>query len=296
MHLEVKPLAEPVGALVRGWRPEEELSPEVHAQLLRALRQYLVLVFRGHEQPSDEALVRFAAGFGALIKGSEWFRDSGEHPEILPVTNAVGEDGVPLGTGGASQFEWHADYSYVARPAKESFLNAVALPPHPPRTYFCSQYVALETLPRKTVERLRTLRAHHSITEYIESDPVSDRDLDSGFAAKRRRDEALGIARPTIPEAEHPVIVRHPDSGREALYVSKGITRSIVGMPREESNALLKELHEHSTRPEFVYGHQWEVGDLVMFDTLGALHRRDAWNPAERRTMRQLSTECESLE
>ena len=63
-----------------------------------------------------------------------------------------------------------------------------------------------------------------------------------------------------------------------------------IGMPRDESDDLLRELHAHSTRPSFVYSHDWELGDMVMFDTLGTLHRRDAWDPGERRVMRQLST------
>ena len=63
-------------------------------------------------------------------------------------------------------------------------------------------------------------------------------------------------------------------------------------MERAESSALLKELHLHATQPDRVYGHDWEVGDLVMFDTLGTMHRRDSWDPTERRLMRQLSTAC----
>ena len=74
--------------------------------------------------------------------------------------------------------------------------------------------------------------------------------------------------------------------------MSKGLTRRIVGLPREESSALLKQLHLHSTQPERVYAHRWEVGDLVMFDALGGLHRRDSWDPGQRRVMRQLSTAC----
>ena len=108
--------------------------------------------------------------------------------------------------------------------------------------------------------------------------------------AKKERNARLGISRPPIPKAIHPLVMRHPDTGREILYVSKGITRNVIGMPRDESSALLKELHQHSTRPENVYAHDWQVGDLVMFDTLGTLHRRDAWDPSERRVMRQLST------
>lgn len=291
MHLEISALDAPVGALVKGWRPEEALDDETRTQVLQALHDYLVLVFRGQEQPSDSALIRFAKSFGDLILGSEWFRDCGEHPEILPVTNAVGEDGIPQGTGGSSQLEWHADYSYVDRPGKESFLNAVELPERSPRTYFCSQYLALETLPRETMERLRSLRATHSIAEYY-GESGADHELNLGFEAKRSRDEALGIERPPIPKAEHPVIFRHPHTGREILYVSKGITKEIVGLSREESSALLKELHAHSTRSEAIYAHDWQVGDLVMFDTLGALHRRDGWDSNERRTMRQLSTRC----
>jgi len=296
MKLDIAPLVdEPLGAVVRGWDPDQPLDEAARSQISEALSEYLVLVFRGQDQPSDEALVRFAESFGPLIKGSEWFRDAGDRPEILPVTNVVGEDGIPLGTGGAAQLEWHADYSYVDVPGKESFLNAVELPADPPRTYFCNQYRALETLPDELVERLRSLRAHHSVTAYVKDDAASgEHDLNRGFAAKRRRDDELGVQRPRIPDAEHPVVFRHPDSGREILYVSKGITRQIIGLEREESSALLKELHLHSVQPESVYAHEWQVGDMVMFDTLGALHRRDSWDPSERRVMRQLSTRCDA--
>jgi alpha-ketoglutarate-dependent taurine dioxygenase len=201
------------------------------------------------------------------------------------VTNIRGEDGDRLGVEGATDLEWHADYSYAATPAKTSFLNAVELPAEPPRTYFTDMYDAYATLDPRLRARLSGLRATHSIADYM-AQP------DKEFAAKVERDEVAGIDRPDIPEAEHPVVVRHPDTGDEILYVSRGITRRIVGMERAESSALLKELHLHATQPDRVYGHDWEVGDLVMFDTLGTMHRRDSWDPTERRLMRQLSTAC----
>ncbi|MGI9596170.1 MAG: TauD/TfdA dioxygenase family protein [Acidimicrobiales bacterium] len=295
MNLEITPLpGQPLGALVEGWEPDVPLDEATKAVITDGLRDHLVLVFRGHAQPTDDQLVRFAQSFGPLIAGSEWFRDAGERPEILPVTNAVGDDGIPLGTGGAGPLEWHADYSYAPSPGKESFLDAVELPPDGPCTYFCNQYEALTSLPDERVEQLRGLRAHHSLAEYVERGHGGEgRELDSsGFEAKRRRDERLGIERPPIPEAEHSVVLRHPDSGREILYVSKGLTRRVLGMTRDESNALLKELHLHSTAPDRVYAHRWQVGDLVVFDTLGALHRRDAWESRATRVMRQLSTSC----
>lgn len=307
MKLEITPLPDaPLGAIVRGWEPEEPLDDTTRSRITDGLRDHLVLVFRGHRQPADDELVRFARSFGPLIAGSEWFRDAGDRPEILPVTNAVGEDGIPLGTGGAGPLEWHADYSYVPQPGKESFLDAVTLPPDGPCTYFCDQYDALATLPDELVSRLRGLRAHHSLTDHVERgvEEKLEKDLENGvgnngdrldnrgFEAKRRRDERDGIERPPIPEAEHPVVMTHPDTGREILYVSRGLTRRVIGLSRQESNALLKQLHQHSTHPDRVYAHNWEVGDLVVFDTLGALHRRDAWDPSGTRVMRQLSTSC----
>jgi len=297
-QLKIIPQPGPLGAIVEGWLPDAELTPALKAEIVQALQSHQVLIFRGQELPSDDALIGFAHAFGDLVKGSEWFGDIGPLPEILRVNNLVDDAGVPQGTGGSMSLEWHADYSYVPTVGKESFLEAVELPEDPPATSFCSQYAALETLPKATVELLRGLRAHHSITGYssrndevsVSDSPQAGTNFREEFAAKRDRNQALGIQRPDIPQATHPVIVRHPDSGREILYVSKGITRRIVDMPKDESDALLKELAAHSTKPDNVYAHNWQVGDLVMFDTLGTLHRREAWDPSQRRVMRQLST------
>ena len=296
--LHVTPLQAPLGAIVAGWDPVSPLSAQTKADILDALHKHQVLVFRGHTKPTDAQLVSFAESFGDLVKGSEWFGDIDQVPQILRVNNLLDEQGVPKGTGGSMSLEWHSDYSYVPTIGKESFLEAVELPAHPPTTSFCNQYAALESLPRAMVDMLRPLRAFHSITGYsanaddvrVSDTPAAGEIFRDEFAAKRERNLSLGKDQPDIPQATHPVILRHPDTGRETLYVSKGITRRIVGMPKDESDALLKELAAHSTKPENVYAHDWLVGDLVVFDTLGTLHRREAWDPNERRVMRQLST------
>jgi alpha-ketoglutarate-dependent taurine dioxygenase len=300
MAVEVEVLDAPLGAIVFGWNPKTELSGADEAAILQALQRHQVLVFRGHATPTDKELVSFAYRFGNLIKGSEWFGDIDPVAEILRVNNLVGADGVAEGTGASASLEWHADYSYVPHIGKESFLEAVEIPAkNPPQTCFANQYAAFESLPKAMADMLRPLFAHHSITGYakdgeqelqITGAPQGAEDFRESFKAKKERNARLGVERPPIPQAVHPVILRHPDTGREILYVSKGITRSIIGMPRDESSALLKELAAHSTRPENVYNHDWQTGDMVMFDTLGTLHRRDAWDPAERRVMRQMST------
>ncbi|MDD3797581.1 MAG: TauD/TfdA family dioxygenase [Novosphingobium sp.] len=224
---------------------------------------------------------------GDLLKGSAFLESAHENPEIFHVGNLAGADGRAAGAGGAYNIDWHNDYSYVDRPGITTFLDAVELPKNPPHTYFLSQYNALETLPPETVENIRGMRAFHAISEYGKKSGGKDTDR---LQVDIERDRERGVERPAIPEADHPMVVLHPETGRECLYVDPAITQHAVGMPQEESDALLAELYAHATRPENVYAHDWELGDLVMFDTLGTLHKRDAWDPSERRHMRQMST------
>ena len=302
MKLDLNKLDSPLGAIVNGWEPSEALDETDRAEICDLLAEHSVLVFRGNRQPEDTELVDFANGFGELIKGSEWFQDNGDYAEILRVNNITDKDGMPEGTGGSMQLGWHADYSYVPTVGLESFLNAVELPPEPPHTCFCSQYDAFDSLPESMVDMLRPLRAFHSVSDVIyDEDADADKSVDdlnnsvtgqvkADFLKKRAKNLELGIEKPRIPTAGHPVIMRHPRNGREILYISPQITKCIIGMPRDESDDLIAELCAHSTKAENVYSHDWEVGDLVMFDTLGTMHRRDSWNPSQRRVMRQLST------
>lgn len=286
MPILIKPLRAPLGAFVHGCEVAEPLSNSDRDVIKEALCKHHVLVFRGHRQPTDEQLIAFGRCFGELLHGSAFLENAHENPEILHVGNLTGKDGKPSGTGGTYNIGWHNDYSYVDRPGITSFLDAVELPKNPPRTYFLSQYRTLETLPSETVEKIRKLRAFHAVAEYgKKGGGDSDR-----RQADIERDRERGIERPPLPEADHPMIVRHPETGRECLYVDPAITQHVVGFSASESEALLKELYAHATRAENVYSHDWELGDLVMFDTLGTLHKRDAWDAGERRHMRQMST------
>lgn len=268
MALEITPLDAPLGAMVRGWNPKLELTDADLGLLRQAMREHLVLVLRGHAPPSDAELVRFGSRFGELARGSELFGlDS--VPEILRINNVVDENGKAEGLLASSDLDWHADYSFMPVVGKESFLEAVELPRRDsPPTSFCSQYAALDRLPRAMAAMLRPLRAIHNIKGYKTSE----------------------LNYVDTPDAEHPIILRHPDNGREILYVNRSNTRHIKGMPEDESKDLLNQLYAHQTQNDYVYHHAWQTGDFVVFDTLGTQHRRRAFDASERRIMRQLST------
>ena len=291
MELKVEPLGAPMGAVIRGWNPGEELSEGERVTIVDALRRHLVLVFRGQRFVTDRELIRFAATFGELIKGSAWLERTREHAEILQVGNLTDEDGKPEGVGGTSRLAWHADYDYCKKVGRESFLNAVELPTRKsPRTYFSNQYAAFETLPAQMQARLRTLEVFHSISAGYKDPAYEGAER---YAINRQHDRDHGIEPKEIPEATHRMVVRHPQTDREILYIGERTNCTIMDLQRDEGEALLADLCAHSTRDANVYAHDWEVGDLVMFDTLGTLHSRDAWDTGERRSMRQLTTLCE---
>ena len=102
MTVEIEPLAQPRGAEVKGVDLTREVPPDVIEQLREALREHLVLLFRGHVSPTDPELIRFARNFGDLIVGTTFLGDRVEYPEILPITNLLDEGGYPLGTGGSA--------------------------------------------------------------------------------------------------------------------------------------------------------------------------------------------------
>lgn len=288
MAFEIAPLAAPLGAEVCGWKPEQPLGDEDLAQLLRALRRHLVLVFRGQRSPTDDELISFGSRFGELAPGAAIFGDPAERPEILPITNLRDQDGDPLGTAGSAALLWHLDYSYLPRVAKETFLEAIEIPETPCRTHFCDTYSALETLPADQAKRLRELKAGHDVRGAV---PPEDRvSIEADVERKRARDRRQGVQRARIPCSEYPVIRRHPDSGRESLYVSPGMTAHIVGLEARESRELLDVLHARQLQPELTYSHEWRLGDLVVFDSFGVMHARDRIPPGARRYMRQMST------
>lgn len=289
MDFEITPLDAPLGAMVHGWEPGVPLTGDEQATIRRALEAHLVLVFRGQRQATDDELIAFGQQFGALLKGSQFLERPRAHPEILKVANLVDADGKPEGTGGAAAMGWHADYSYVDRVGRETFLNAVTLPATPPHTCFVDQYKAYATLPEPLRRRIGPLRAFHSISHYYREGGSDDV---ARYRADKARAEKDGEQFAPLPEAEHPVVVRHPDTGRPILYVSPAITRRILGLPDAESRELLETLVAHSTKPENVYAHDWQVGDLVLFDTLGTLHMRESWDNRETRVLRQMSTTC----
>ena len=231
-----------------------------------------VLVFR-RQALSEEELANFSGRFGTLdvIVRTDWA--SHRHPEITQISNMRDAEGTTIGGLGSSELDWHTDQSYMVEPATGAILYGVEVPDDGPQTYWANLQLAYDALPEETKERIEGRRAIFSYAERYkdyEDESVPDEEIQA-----------------QTPDVTHTLVHAHPVSGAKALYLDPTTMIGIEGVDEAEGRALLDELIEHATRPEFVYRHDWRPGDLVMWDNGFLLHRRDAFRTDQNRLLKR---------
>ncbi|RTL20092.1 MAG: TauD/TfdA family dioxygenase [Burkholderiales bacterium] len=258
-RIEIRPLPGSFAAEVLGLDLGQPLADDDFRRIHRAHLDHHVLVFRD-QRITPQQQIDFSRRFGQLqIHVLHQFALPG-HPELLIVSNIV-ENGQPIGLGDAGHY-WHSDLSYVERPSLGSMLLAQELPAEGGDTLFADQHAAWEALPETLQARIRHLKAEHSyLAKYEELRARSP-------WRPKLSDEQIAKVKPSV----HPVVREHPETGRLALFVSEHFTTRIVGLPDDESRALLDELFERSTRPELRYRHAWRDGDMVFWDNRSVMH------------------------
>jgi len=267
----VRPTRGGVGGEVSGV-DLEGIDERDFAEIRRAWIEHSVLLFRD-QRLGDDDLIAFSRRFGELDRAP--VQETGRrfvegHPEIYVVSNVV-ENGVPIGSLGAGEAAWHTDMSYLDDPPIASMLYAIEVPAAGGNTGFCNMYSAYEALPAELKRRIADLRLKHDATYN------SGGYLRAGTTANDDPRTSAG--------AVHPLVATHPESGRRCLYLGRRRNAYIIGLPLDESEALLDELWTHATRAEFTWYNEWRVGDLVMWDNRCTMHRRDPFDPAARRIM-----------
>ena len=258
-ELAILPSGAPLGAEVVGVDLTEDLDESTFHAIEAAYNTHTVVVIR-HQHLTPEALLHFARRLGALeISPRTQFALPG-YPEILLLSNIVDAQGQPMGNADAG-LTWHTDLSYTATPPRGSLLYAVEVPTNAQgetvgETWFVSTAAAYDALPPAMQQRLYGLRAIHraGAKQYAPGSTLADAVKD-------------------LPDVIHPVIRTHPITGRKAIYVRAGECVGIIGMPEEEALPLIQELSDFVLRPAFLYRHQWQVGDLLMWDNCCAQHR-----------------------
>jgi taurine dioxygenase len=288
LDIEVKPLSRACGAEIKGVDVSKPLSKEAVEAIKDAWGKHLVLVFRGQNISQDEQL-RFASYFGDLgtrKKAPERLRNRNEGTvqdsnkdadKVLLVTNIRGADGKPIGAFGDGEFWFHIDSGYTSKPYKYTFLFALELPSRGGNTMFSNMYKAYEAVPAALKQKLKGRKALH-IHEYNRSKQANS----SGDISD-------------IPHYYHPLFITHPDTGGKTLFVDRLMTTRIEGMDQAESDAILDQLYEIGERREFIFEHEWKLGDFLMWDNRCTIHARTDFPKEERRLLRRCTVEGEPL-
>ncbi|MEZ5854960.1 MAG: TauD/TfdA family dioxygenase [Hyphomicrobiaceae bacterium] len=273
MPLSITPLSPALGAEIVGVDLSKPLPPDNRDRIEDALHQHLVIVLR-RQTLNPAELVAGLKQFGQIMRQHRSDILLDDHPEIavLDSRKAPVEAGEAFPDGSR---DWHTDHTNHARPPKVTALYSVTLPHSGGGdTGFANMHAAYDSLPNNVKSELASLKSHNKIENHAH---LADAD-------KQRYGTVQA----------HPVIRTHPITGRKAVYIHPGKAVQLDGMTPEASRSYIDNLLEMIIKPEFIYRHKWQPGDLVLWDNRSLLHiaHRD-YDTREGRIMHRVLLEGE---
>jgi taurine dioxygenase len=263
--LDVVPLSKYIGAEIRGLDLRERPDEDTVRAVYQAWLDHLVLIFP-RQQLSQEDLVRATGYFGelgALSRPPKYFPKGYSKllPGIMLISN-IRENGEPIGSLPDGEMMFHHDMIHAEVPSKATLLYSVEIPSTGGNTLFASGYAAYDSLNPGIRNRLEGKKALHHYN------------YGTTIRGGKMGTEAFA-------ECVHPVF----RTGRKAVYVNRLMTVKALDMPADESERLLNAVYDHSEKREFVYEHEWRVGDLLLWDNRCSSHARTDFPSTERRLM-----------
>jgi len=286
-NIGVVPSGAALGAEIRGLDLSQPVPEAAQAKLRQAWADHLVLLWRDQTLPDfsflqaaeifgptkEPAARKFEIAGGYAIGGKRVALD----PRVSLISN-LDENGLPVkdnGALGSYEVVWHSDNSYVEVPPAGSMLFAIILPTDGGGdTWFNNQYLAYDELPAELKKAIDGKSQLH--------------DASRNSAGVLRPTVKLPATPEDVPGPVHPLVRVHPVTGRRALYLGRRRdwpSNYIIGMPNEESERLLDRLWAHATQAKYAWGHQWRVGDLVLWDNRCCMHYRSEVDSTQARVL-----------
>jgi taurine dioxygenase len=268
VQLDLVELSPHIGTEVRGLDLNKPLDDFTIAALRSVWLERAVLVFRGQELTQD-ALVRFTRYFGKagerVASTNTAYARANVLPQIMLISN-VRENGETIGALPDGELHFHHDMIQTEVPHMASMLYSIEVPTYGGETCFAAGYAAYETLDPQMKGRLEGKRVYNTYR----------------YGTQKRGDMtgATGFEDRSL----HPAFRIHDETGRKAIYVNRLMSTHVEGMSLQEGEALLEAVFDHAEKPEFIYCHQWQVGDLLFWDNRNSMHARKDF-PADQRRM-----------
>ncbi len=277
-RFEVRPTSGALGAELLGIDLSHLPDADVVADIRRALNERGVIFFRG-QRLTPEQHVAFAERMG-MININRFFKPVPGYPQIAEVRK---EPAQTTNIGGG----WHTDHSYDQVPALGSILLAREIPRRGGDTMFACMGQAYDALSDGLKRTLKGLRAVHSSRHVFGA---------KAHLANPDRQDRLVNAELATQDAVHPVVIRHPETGRHTLYVNGTFTTHFAGWTDGESKPLLDFLCRHAARPEFQTRFTWQEGSIAFWDNRATWHYALNDYQGERRLMHRITIEGVPLE
>jgi taurine dioxygenase len=278
--ISFKPSGSCMGAEVAGVDLSRPLAEAQFEEMREALHRYHVLAIRDQRQMQPESFLALARRIGPPEPHLLDQYHHPQYPDILVLSNVV-RDGKPTGLADGGTY-WHTDYSYLQTPARATLLHSIEVPKAGGDTLFADQEQAYEDLTgpmKKRIDGMVTVNVYGN---------RDDLDLKSRTSAPPPTQEQRDKRGAHL--IRHPLVRRHPYTGRRALYSVSGTSFAIEGMPEDEGIALLRELAAHSTQPKYQYRMRYGIGDVVIWDNASVLHSATLTDPAHPRTLFRVTT------
>ena len=264
MAIQVTPLTPHIGGRMTGIDARHPLSPDEVKAVDAGMDKYAVLVLPGQDI-TDEQQIEFTKNFGPLQNGANATLKRPElrlDPAFADVSN-VGKDGQKLARDDRRRMAslgnrlWHSDASFRVIPARYSILSGRIVVSDGGNTEFADMRAAYDALDDKTKAEIEDLICEHS--------QIFSREQ-LGFTGFLPEEQAM------MKPVRHRLVRTHPTSGRKSIFLSSHIG-GIVGWPRPEAMAFIRDLIEHATQRQFVYAHAWTLHDMVIWDNRTTMHR-----------------------
>jgi len=269
-HLRVRPVTAACGARVEGVDLAADLDDGVIAEIRRAVLDHQVVFFSG-QALTPEHQVAFSRRFGPCSP-VPFIEPTADHPEVIAVVREASET-QPFTFGSL----WHSDFSFLPEPPFGSILHALEVPPVGGDTLWASQTLAYSTLSSGMRALLGTLVGQHSAVNAYSPKMQPIHDSFAGMVV-HTSDAANRVQR-------HPVVRRHPETGRPALFANAQYTVGLDGFAPNEAKPILDFVFQHAVRPEFTCRWRWSVGDVAFWDNRAVQHMAMADFTGHRRAM-----------
>ena len=275
-QMEIRPISGALGAEIFGVDFAAGVDDKTFGRIRGTFHEHGVIVIRDQDLTPEQHLAA-ARRFGN-VNVNRFFTPVDGHPEVAEVRKEADQKR-NIGN------KWHTDHSYDDAPALGSMIYALEVPPAGGDTMFANMSLAYETLSDGMKDMLSKLEAVHSSRHVFGPGYKSSPDVADRF---RNAEQA-------VQDAVHPVVIRHPDTGRKVLYVNPTFTVRFDGWTEEESKPLLDYLYAHAARPEFSCRVRWENGSLGLWDNRATWHLALNDYPGHRRLMHRVTIEGSTL-